>query len=168
MRPGKRVLWGIGAIGLALIFAALVSGQTEIPFKTGLKLATPEQLRGVPLAFTPFAGAELPPRVDLSKDMPPPGFQGNLNSCVGWAMAYGLKSYQEKLEQKRPYFKGTNIDSNAVFSPSFAGFVVPTMRSTSSRMRRSIRFRSVPSDTPTASAISRFVARPFSSRMLRM
>jgi hypothetical protein len=119
MHPRKRVLWGIGAFGLALISAALVSGQTEIPFKTGLKLATPEQLRGVPLAFTPFAGAELPPRVDLSKDMPPPGFQGNLSSCVGWAMAYGLKSYQEKLEQKRPYFKGSNIDSNAVFSPSF-------------------------------------------------
>lgn len=119
MRPGKRVLRGISVCGLALVFAVLASGQTEIPFKTGLKLATPEQLRGVPLAFTPFAGTELPPRVDLSKDMPPPGFQGDLSSCVGWAMAYGLKSYQEKLEQRRPYFKGSNLDPNTVFSPSF-------------------------------------------------
>ena len=56
----------------------------------------------------------------------------------------------------------------AVFKPSRAGFVTPTMRSTSSRIRRSIRLRTVPSDTPTDSAISRLVARPLSSRMLRM
>jgi hypothetical protein len=119
MRRSQRALWGILALGLALGVARLVPGQTEIAFKTGLKLATPDQLRGVPLAFTPYSGAELPPRVDLSGDMPPPGNQGDLNACVGWAMAYGLKSYQEKIEEGRSYIKDGAVDPKTVFSPSF-------------------------------------------------
>ncbi len=56
--------------------------STEEP-GTGLKLSSPEQLRGIPLAYTPYAGDELPPSVDLSNDMPPVGHQGKQNSCVG-------------------------------------------------------------------------------------
>jgi len=53
--------------------------------------------------------------VDLSPFFPEPGFQGNLNSCVGWATAYAMKSYQEHVEKSaRPFSK----DSSA-FSPSF-------------------------------------------------
>ena len=117
----RKCLWGIPilGLGLALVFGGGIGGQTEIPFKTGLKLATPEQLQGVPLAFTPYSGAELPPRVDLSKEMPPPGHQGALSACVGWAIAYGLKSYEEKVEQGYSYFAGNQIDANKVFSPSF-------------------------------------------------
>ena len=117
----RKCLWGIPilGLGLALVFSGGVTGQTEINFKTGLKLATPEQLQGVPLAFTPYSGAELPPRVDLSKDMPPPGHQGSLSACVGWAIAYGLKSYEEKVEQGYSYLVGNQIDATKVFSPSF-------------------------------------------------
>ena len=113
--------WGIllFGIGLALTSNGGLSGQPEVLFKTGLKLATPEQLQGIPLAYTPYSGAELPPRVDLSKDMPPPGRQGGLSSCVGWAVAYGLKSYEEKIEQGHPYLAGDRIDANTVFSPSY-------------------------------------------------
>ena len=40
----------------------------------------------------------LPSGVDLSKDFPRPGNQGQQSSCVGWATAYALKSYQERVE----------------------------------------------------------------------
>ncbi len=39
-----------------------------------------------------------PRSIDLSANFPTPGDQGNQNSCVGWATAYALKSYQEKVE----------------------------------------------------------------------
>lgn len=40
----------------------------------------------------------LPSAVDLSQDFPLPGDQGELFSCVGWALGYALKSYQERAE----------------------------------------------------------------------
>jgi len=39
-----------------------------------------------------------PSSIDLSANFPNPGDQGNQSSCVGWATAYALKSYQEKVE----------------------------------------------------------------------
>ncbi len=46
----------------------------------------------------PGEEARLPASVDLSGSFPTPGNQGNQGSCVGWATAYALKSYQEKIE----------------------------------------------------------------------
>ena len=112
--PSGILLFGIG---LALTSNGGLSGQPEVLFKTGLKLATPEQLQGIPLAYTPYSGAELLPRVDLSKDMPPPGDRAEFS--VGWAVAYGLKSYEEKIEQGHPYLAGDRIHANTVFSPSY-------------------------------------------------
>lgn len=40
----------------------------------------------------------LPAAVDLSRDFPLPGDQGQQGSCVGWATAYALKTYQERIE----------------------------------------------------------------------
>ncbi|MCK6555535.1 Ig-like domain-containing protein [Candidatus Binatia bacterium] len=40
----------------------------------------------------------LPSAVDLSRDFPLPGDQGQQGSCVGWATAYALKTYQERIE----------------------------------------------------------------------
>jgi hypothetical protein len=86
----------------------------------GLKLASPEQLRGIPLASLPFSGAELPRAVDLSKDLPPPGQQGRQMSCVGWSVAYALKSYHEKLEEKWSLTDNNGRpDVKRVFSPAF-------------------------------------------------
>ncbi|MEM6725679.1 MAG: C1 family peptidase [Bacteroidota bacterium] len=88
--------------------------------KTGLKLASPDQLRGVPLAFTPFSGDELKPVVDLSANLPPAGNQGQQNSCVGWAVAYCVKSYQEKVEQNHAFTDWSgNLDKSKVFSPAY-------------------------------------------------
>ncbi len=56
----------------------------------------------------------LPSQVDLSPSFPVPGNQGDQGSCVGWASAYALKTYQEKIEMQWPL----NSDAT-VFSPAF-------------------------------------------------
>ncbi len=118
---GKR-FW-IGSLVLAsfLIVRPLrPAAQDDLGVGLGLKLASPERLRGVPLAFTPYAGEALPARVDLSPDMPPPGLQGGQNSCVGWAVAYALKSYEEKVDEGwNFYLADGRLSAARVFSPSF-------------------------------------------------
>ncbi|MBF0562867.1 MAG: C1 family peptidase [Alphaproteobacteria bacterium] len=44
---------------------------------------------------TPTYRAYLPPEVDLSAHLPPPGNQGQQGSCTAWAVGYGLRSYYE-------------------------------------------------------------------------
>ncbi|MBF0467535.1 MAG: hypothetical protein HQK61_01395 [Desulfamplus sp.] len=56
----------------------------------------------------------VPRSIDLSPNFPVPGDQGNQSSCVGWAIAYALKSYQEKVE----IGWALNTDSHR-FSPAF-------------------------------------------------
>lgn len=53
-------------------------------------------------------------RVDLSRDFPQPGNQGSQSSCVGWAVAYAVKSYQEKKERDWQLGK-----RDTTFSPAF-------------------------------------------------
>lgn len=85
----------------------------------GLKFTPSEQLQGIPLASTPYSGAELPARVDLSNLMPPAGNQGRQNSCVAWAVAYAYKSYQEMMEENSQYRINGQLNLDAVFSPAF-------------------------------------------------
>lgn len=102
---------------LVAIFATLcLTGCKSFKKKTnpnnvqlGMLIETPEKLAGIPLASTPAGGSELPASVDLSDKLPPVGNQGMQQSCVAWAIAYALKSYQEKLESGQQY----------KFSPSF-------------------------------------------------
>ncbi len=55
-----------------------------------------------------------PRKIDLSSNFPIPGDQGRQLSCVGWATAYALKSYQEKVEI------GWSLNTGAhLFSPAF-------------------------------------------------
>jgi hypothetical protein len=84
-------------------------------------IPTPEdQLRSIPMAPTPFAGAELPESVDLSANMPPPGEQGNQSSCTAWATAYALKSFHEKNEMKWGFTDANGRPNlSHLFSPSF-------------------------------------------------
>lgn len=110
---------------LPLIFSAVIclpslaAPPSNLSSGAGLTFASDDELRGVPLAATPFSGQELPKKVDLSANMPPPGNQGNQNSCVGWATAYALKSYQEKIEERRNFAPNGRLDAKAVFSPAF-------------------------------------------------
>ena len=99
---------------LLIIFAALCLAACKPKKKTanvqlGMLIETPEKLAGIPLASTPAGGSELPPSVDLSDKLPPVGNQGMQQSCVAWAVAYALKSYQEKVESGQQF----------KFSPSF-------------------------------------------------
>jgi len=106
-----------GALWLAFAGAPLAAQQ---PYFLGLNLASQQQMLGIPLASLPFSGTELPRQVDLSGDLPPPGRQGNQNSCVAWSLAYALKSYHEHREEKWPL---TTMFGEAelayVFSPAF-------------------------------------------------
>lgn len=85
----------------------------------GLVFATSEQLRAIPVASSPYSGDEMPNSADLSEYMPPVGNQGMQNSCVAWAIAYAVKSYQEKVEERMPFYSGNSIDNNRIFSPSY-------------------------------------------------
>ena len=56
----------------------------------------------------------VPLSIDLSANFPVPGDQGRQGSCVGWATAYALKSYHEKVEM------GWSLNTAAhLFSPAF-------------------------------------------------
>ena len=63
---------------------------------------------------TAVPGSSPSSAVDLSSWFPKPGYQGNQNSCVGWAVAYGTKSYQENYERNW----GTDAPGK-IFSPAF-------------------------------------------------
>ena len=56
----------------------------------------------------------LPVSVDLSSGMPSIGNQGRQASCVGWAIAYYYRSYQEGMENHR-----TPAQTDETFSPAF-------------------------------------------------
>jgi hypothetical protein len=113
-----RLAFTITAFLFGVAFLAEKSlGQEKA---TGLILATEQQLRGIPLADAPFSGDQLPQNVDLSNEMPPPGDQGHQNSCVAWTIAYGLKSFQERAEERwRIADPSGSIDKQHVFSPAF-------------------------------------------------
>ena len=55
----------------------------------------------------------LPRSVDLSGNFPSPGNQGPQGSCVGWATAYALKSYHERIEE------GWEFSDHTTFSPAW-------------------------------------------------
>ena len=82
----------LSAIPLAM--ASSLSAQ-------GLIFLSPEAYESIPAASAPQRKAPLPSEVDLSQYLPPARDQGPQGSCVGWAIAYGLKTYQESVELRR-------------------------------------------------------------------
>jgi len=99
------------ALLLALVAGPPTAGAQTRP--TGLQFMSDTAYQSIPLAAPPLLG-QVPPSVDLSSRFPEPGNQGKQNSCVGWAVAYALKSYQEGLERSW----GTG-PTNHRFSPAF-------------------------------------------------
>lgn len=71
------------------------------------------------LLGAPGAEPTLPVSVDLSGNFPPAGNQGNQNSCVAWATAYALKSYQERMEENWDLTTDGEPNFNHIFSPAF-------------------------------------------------
>ena len=55
----------------------------------------------------------LPSSIDLSVDFPLPRSQGVQSSCVGWAVAYAVKSYHERIERGWPLTNDSHVMSPA-------------------------------------------------------
>jgi C1A family cysteine protease len=82
---------------LAIFLIVTVSAQAQNRvLNTGL-LLTPQSVLAKAKKVQKTRGS-LPPRVDLASRMPPPNDQGNQSSCVGWAVAYGARSYYQGLD----------------------------------------------------------------------
>jgi hypothetical protein len=66
------------------------------------------------LSGVPSTDPSRPSAIDLSPNFPAAGNQGEQNSCVGWAVGYALKSFQEKSEI------GWSLNSlDHIFSPAY-------------------------------------------------
>jgi Papain family cysteine protease len=99
-----------------MLLAVPASAQT-ISF--GLQSAPVAKYNAIPNAYSPLVGSGLPTSYDLSANMPPPGQQAN-QSCVGWAVAYALKTYHERIERNWPIVDTNGqIRPDHVFSPAF-------------------------------------------------
>jgi hypothetical protein len=106
----------IAAISMILLCIQPAYAQN---FSFGYRPAPPGKFGAIPKALSPLIDGALPSSVDLSDDMPPPGDQGNQQSCVAWAVAYALKSQQEKVERGWIIYDTNGINFDRVFSPSF-------------------------------------------------
>ncbi len=104
---GRRLRAVLALLAAQLPLAASGAGQ-------GLVLVSPEEYDRIPVASPPLAFAALPSRTDMSEYLPHPRSQGSQASCVSWAVAYGLKTYQESAELRRP---PTGPDH--MFSPAY-------------------------------------------------
>ncbi|MBK9176638.1 MAG: C1 family peptidase [Flavobacteriales bacterium] len=90
------------------------------PLATGAAFPTHESLLKIPSEspFVPPKKEKLPKQVDLSPWFPPPGSQGARSSCTGWAVGYGLRSFQENRRlQRRPAQDSASVAQ--AFSPAF-------------------------------------------------
>ena len=111
-----QTLAGAALITLLIVFTAGAQPPTPSPspqIPTGLLLVDAATYQSIPLASTPLMG-ELPQSADLSGFFPTPGDQGSQSSCVGWAVAYALKSAQESQERN-----WTPDGPERRFSPAF-------------------------------------------------
>jgi len=116
----KIFRYAVAFAAIAALCAGLASPASGQTHATGLTLLRPDELAKIPPAFTPFSGGALPRRVDLSPDFPPPGNQGAQSSCVAWATAYALRSYQAHVRERSPFLKSDGtLDPLRVFSPAF-------------------------------------------------
>ena len=92
------------------LFSATANETIEIDDRTasdkgGAQDVDPREYASYPRGFyygdllgAPGTNPTLPSSVDLSRDFPLPGNQGQQNSCVGWALGYAIKTYQEHVE----------------------------------------------------------------------
>ena len=105
---------------IAILFVILLSfysvsdtAEEQQVRSFGLTLVDPGKYQSIPIALVPLSG-ELPKSVDLSQDMPPIRFQGKQASCVGWTVAYAMRTYMQRIDDRwdisQPQYQ---------FSPSF-------------------------------------------------
>lgn len=91
------------------IFVEEISGERRL----GALPVDPEDVAVLPTADRTRL-TDLPPRKDLSQFFPTPGDQLCQSSCTAWAVAYALKTYQERVET------GWALNTpRHIFSPAF-------------------------------------------------
>jgi hypothetical protein len=76
-------------------------------------------------ARTPMEGefrAFLPPSVDLSSRMPPPGDQGDAGTCTGFALVYGIRSYYASTLEGRDLSDTRNLPSPGYIMSFIKGY----------------------------------------------
>lgn len=98
---------------LCLILFPVAPAWSQIR-ATGAQPVNQEYYNAIPTAAPLIASNNN--AVDLTRYMPPPGNQGSLGSCVGWAVAYAMRTFVEGVK-KAPSWP-TNTASGQ-FSPSF-------------------------------------------------
>ena len=72
-----------------IFFAAILLPASLLPTTAraqGAIIETLDELSDVPSA--PAFRGTLPPRVDLTANIPPPGNQGSSGTCASWAVTY--------------------------------------------------------------------------------
>ncbi len=107
----------ISLAALSFCLASLIlpaqSQEVTTSKSTGLILMDEDEYDALP-ERDPLMRGRLPQFVDLSAFFPSPGHQGAQGSCVGWAVGYALKTYQEALE-----FNISRPQAWDHFSPAF-------------------------------------------------
>jgi len=66
----------------------------------GAQLSSADEFEAIQEATPPWLGRALPSRIDLSVNCPPPEDQRPQMSCLGFTLGYGLKTYQERVEER--------------------------------------------------------------------
>ena len=100
---GKKIIIAV-TLALAIVMSVVPSravadsDSSELPWGMGVVPSPPGDY---PMAEVPggVRVQSLPSVVDLSADLPPVDSQGTQSSCVGWALGYYYKSFQEKQER---------------------------------------------------------------------
>ena len=94
----RRITTGLVALTLGAAFGTLsMTAETGDAKGKGLILMDEADYEALP-ERDPLMRGRLPEFVDLSSFFPAPGNQGEQGSCVGWAVGYALKTYQEAME----------------------------------------------------------------------
>jgi len=110
----RRISAGLIAMTIGAAFGTLsATAETAESKGKGLILMDEEDYDALP-ERDPLMRGRLPEFIDLSSFFPAPGNQGDQGSCVGWAVGYALKTYQEAME-----FNISSPQEWDHFSPAF-------------------------------------------------
>ncbi|WP_286912531.1 C1 family peptidase [Flavobacterium sp. UBA4197] len=107
------------SLTVVLLLNFLISFGQEI--FTGSILIEETEYAGITGNLPQTSVASLPSSIDLSIYLPPVGNQGNQNSCVAWAIAYGAQTYYAKKGKDNWTFTNSSgqLNYDNLFSPSF-------------------------------------------------
>lgn len=97
--------------------AEVLDTISEVFYGGGCLATPPDRRKAMPSRSRLLSAKALLDRVDLTEgnnDFPPVGDQGYQNSCVGWAIAYAIKTYLKQVEKKW----GSKVPEHQ-FSPAF-------------------------------------------------